>query len=343
MFNLKEKEFNVVSCGEIIMRLSPENGKILSQEGPLKRYLGGAELNVVGGISSLGGKAAFLSKIPTHNLGTYAKNSINTLGVNSNFLVSDDSKNSRLAVYYYEYGSSPRKPNVVYDRDNSSFQNFFIEEIDPKIYSKTNIFHTSGISLGLCKNSKELTKNLIKNFKEKNTLISFDVNFRRNLWGEEQNAKIQIEEILPHIDILFASDETFRKMFGETGDIQNIMKHFAEKYNLSLIISSQRTINSPNSHNFTCIIYDAINNEFITEKPYKNIEVVDRIGSGDAFVAGILYGLSTFNNPKLAIKYGNAMGAFKNTLKGDIAFASKEIIDSIISDHEYGSTSEMNR
>ena len=343
MFNFSEKRFDVVSCGEIIMRLSPAVGKVLVQDGPLDRNLGGAELNVVTGISSLGGKTSFLSKIPDHDLGTYAKRCINLSGVNSDFLVYDSSKNKRLALYYYEYGASPRKPSVVYDRNDSSFQFFLSNELNDEVYSQTKVFHTSGISLGLCENSKQLVKDLIKNFKEAGAVISFDVNFRRNLWGDEKYAREEIEKILPSIDILFASEETLRKMFGQTGDMKDIMRNFTKEHNISLLISTQRTVNSPKSHNFTSIIYSSVNDEFYFEEPYKNIEIVDRIGSGDAYVAGALYGLTHFDCPKKALKFGNALGTLKNTLLGDVVCFSKANVEAIIKDHEEGSTSEMNR
>lgn len=343
MFNFSEKKFDVISCGEIIMRLSPAIGKILVQDGPLDRNLGGAELNVVTGISTLGGKTSFLSKIPDHDLGIYAKRCIDLSGVNSDYLVYDSSKNKRLALYYYEYGSSPRKPSVVYDRNDSSFQFLHSNEINSEVYSSTKIFHTSGISLGLCENSKTLVKELIKNFKKGGALISFDVNFRRNLWGNEENARKEIVTILPEIDILFASEETLRKMFKQAGTMEEIMKNFAKDNNISLLISTQRTVNSPKSHNFTSIIYSAIEDKFYSEKSYDNIEIVDRIGSGDAYVAGALYGLTTFDCPLKALKYGNALGSLKNTLLGDVVAFSKNTVDSIIKDHEEGSSSEMNR
>lgn len=343
MFNFIDKKFDVVSCGEVIMRLSPSKGKILTQDCSLERNLGGAELNVVSGISSLGGKTSFLTKIPDHDLGIYTKKSINSSGVNSDFIVYDQTKHKRLALYYYEYGATPRKPKVVYDRHDSSFQFFSSSEVDPTIYSQTKIFHTSGISLGLCENSKQLVKELIKNFKSNGAIISFDVNFRRNLWGDEKNARIEIEKILPDIDILFASEETLIKMFKQTGTLQEMMKTFAKLHNISLLISTQRTVNSPKSHDFTSIIYNFSEDKFYFETPYKNIEIVDRIGSGDAYVAGVLYGLTAFNCPLKALKYGNALGTLKNTLLGDVVSFSKETVDFFIKEHSEGSTSEMNR
>ena len=127
-----------------------------------------------------------------------------------------------------------------------------------------------------CETSNKLTHDLIRNFKDRGALVSFDVNFRRNLWTEEE-ARIEIEKLLPFVDILFASEETFRKMFQKTGNLEEIIRAFAKEFNISFIASTQRTVNSPKSHNFTSLIYNRKNNTFYCESPYKNIEIVDRI------------------------------------------------------------------
>lgn len=342
IFDFKNKEFGLVCSGEMIMRLSPLNNEMLVQGHMLEKQMGGAEFNVASGVSILGEKTAVVTKLPKNELGKFAKKIIDSNGVSDEFVVYDESKNKRLAIYYYEYGSSPRKPNVTYDRQNSSFQSFKADEVNSLVYNRTEIFHTSGITLGLCETSNKLTHDLIKNFKDGGALISFDVNFRRNLWTEEE-ARVEIEKLLPSVDILFASEETFRKMFQKTGNLEEIIRAFAKEFNISFIASTQRTVNSPKSHNFTSLIYNRKNDAFYREAPYENIEIVDRIGSGDAYVAGVLYGILKHNNPEKAMKYGNANSVLKNTIVGDISCADVALVDSIIADHENGSTSEMNR
>lgn len=342
IFDFKNKEFGLVCSGEMIMRLSPLNNEMLVQGHMLEKQMGGAEFNVASGVSILGEKTAVVTKLPKNELGKFAKKIIDSNGVSDEFVVYDESKNKRLAIYYYEYGSSPRKPNVTYDRQNSSFQSFKADEVNSSVYNRTEIFHTSGITLGLCETSNKLTHDLIKNFKDGGALVSFDVNFRRNLWTEEE-ARVEIEKLLPSVDILFASEETFRKMFQKTGNLEEIIRDFAKEFNISFIASTQRTVNSPKSHNFTSLIYNRKNDTFYCESPYENIEIVDRIGSGDAYVAGVLYGILKHNNPEKAMKYGNANSVLKNTIIGDISCADVTLVDSIIADHENGSTSEMNR
>lgn len=342
IFEFKNREFGLIASGEMIMRLSPLNNEMLIQGNLLTKQMGGAEFNVATSVANLGGKTAMLTTLPNNELGKFAKVSMNVNGVSDKFVIYDDSKYKRMPIYYYEYGSAPRKPNVTYDRLNSSFQRMTAADVDPSVYTQAEIFHISGISLGLCETSKQLTMDLIKNFKKAGTLISFDVNFRRNLWTEEE-ARVEIEKILQDVDILFASEETFRKMFKRTGDLQDIIREFAKTFDIDFIASTQRVVNSPKSHNFSSLVYDRKNDTFHTEDPYKNIEIVDRIGSGDSYVGGVLFGLLHENDAYKAMKYGNANSVLKNTIVGDTNCADLNMVKQVISDHDLGSTSEMNR
>ena len=342
LFNFLEKEFSLICAGEMIMRLSPINNELLIQGNSLTKQMGGAEYNVASLVSLLGEKVAILTKLPNNIIGEFAYKSVISNGISDKYLIFDDSLEKRMAIYYYEYGASPRKPRVTYDRLNSSFQNLTFNEIADEIFSNTKIFHVSGVTLGLSEEINKLTKEIIKRFKKNGTIISFDVNFRKNLWTEKE-AKQKIKEILPDVDILFASEETFRKMFKQEGKIENIMKEFAKTYDLSLISSSRREVNSTASHNFSSIIYEKKNDKFYNEEAYKNIEVIDRIGSGDAYVAGVLYGILQENNAEIALKYGNASAALKNTISGDTSCISLTMLKEIIDEHENGINSEMSR
>lgn len=342
LFNFLEKEFSLVCAGEMIMRLSPLNNELLIQGNSLTKQMGGAEYNVASLVSLLGEKVTILTKLPNNTIGEFAHKSVIANKISDKYLIFDNSLEKRMAIYYYEYGASPRKPRVTYDRLNSSFQNLKLNEISEEIFSSTKIFHVSGITLGLSEKINKLTKEMIKRFKKNGTIISFDVNFRKNLWTEKE-AEEKIKEILPDVDILFASEETFRRMFQQEGKIENIMKEFAKIYNLSLISSSRREVNSTTSHNFSSIIYEKKENKFYYEEAYKNIEVIDRIGSGDAYVAGILYGILQENNAEIALKYGNACAALKNTISGDTSCINLTILKEIIDEHENGINSEMSR
>ena len=338
------KEFDLLALGEILLRLSPPNNERIVRGDVFEKQVGGAELNVVSGVSLMGLRSGIISRIPDSSIGVYAKNKLRFCGVSDDYLVYDDSKDARLGIYYYENGAYPRKPGVVYDRQNSSMTKLKIEDIPENIYGSTRCFHTSGITLALSEDCRKTGVEMIKRFKAAGALISFDVNFRLNLWCGEEARKC-IEGILPYVDIFFCSEDTARLTFGKEGTAREIMKSFAADYPISMIASTQRTVHSPKVHSFTSLIYDAKADVFYEEKPYENIEVVDRIGSGDAYCAGALFGLLKENGScEKALVYGNACSAAKCTICGDMPSLNLEEIDNIIKDHNtIGYHSEMNR
>lgn len=339
----EKKEFDALAFGEILLRLSSPLNERLISGGVFEKRAGGSELNVVSGISLLGLRTGILSKLPKNELGTFVKNNIRFCGVSDDWLIYDESTEARLGIYYYEYGVFPRKPTVVYDRKNASVNTIRLEDISEEIYSKTRLFHTSGISLALSDQARQTAVALIKKFKEAGAAISFDVNFRANLWSEEL-ARKTIEEILPFVDILFISEETARRTFLKTGELKEILKELAAQYDISILASTKRTILSPKKHNFGSVIYSREDNSFYEEQPYENIEVVDRIGSGDAYVSGVLYGLLEYSDCRKALEFGNACCAVKNTVLGDLPSSDKKEIEHIIASHQNtGYQSEMNR
>ena len=216
-------------------------------------------------------------------------------------------------------------------------------DVPETMFYNTRLFHTSGITLGLGGNAQKFAIECIRKFKEQGTLISFDVNYRANLWTGEE-ARACIEQILPYVDIFFCSEDTARLTFGKTGTIEEIQKSFCEEYPISVVASTERTVITPKKHNFTSIIYSAKNDSYYREEPYNNIDVVDRIGSGDAYVSGALYGYLKHKDCRKALEYGNAMAAIKHSVIGDMITTDLEEIDSIIAEHKNtGYHSEMNR
>lgn len=341
---MKKTEFDLLALGEILLRLSPPDNERIMRGDVFQKQVGGAELNVVSGVSLLGLRSGIISRIPDSSIGTYAKNKIRFSGVSDDYLVYDSGRDARLGVYYYENGAYPRKPGIVYDRQHSSMTRVSADEFPEEIYSASRCFHTSGITLALSESCRQTGIEMIKRFKEQGTCISFDVNFRGNLWTGEE-ARECIEGILPYVDIFFCSEDTARLTFGKEGNVKDIMKSFAKDYPLSVIASTQRTVHSPKVHSFTSVIYDVKEDCYYEEEPYQNIEVVDRIGSGDAYVSGVLYGLLSENGDcKKALKYGNASSAVKNTIPGDMPSLTRSEIQDIIADHENtGYHSEMKR
>lgn len=337
-------KYDVITLGEILLRLStPVNGR-LAQGDTFMKHLGGAELNIASEIGQLGLKTAIISKIPHNLLAAFIKNQLNSSRVSENYLIEDSSDDSRIGIYYYEYGSYPRKPRVVYDRKHSSINNIDKKDVPQTMYYNTRLFHTSGITLGLGAKAQDFAVHCIKEFKKHGALISFDVNYRANLWSGEE-ARACIESILPYVDIFFCSEDTARLTFKKSGSIEEIQKSFCEQYPISMIASTERTVITPKKHNFTSIIYSAKDDTYYREQPYNNIDVVDRIGSGDAYVSGALYGYLKHGDCRKALEYGNAMAAIKHSVIGDMVFTDIDEIDSIIAQHKdtSGYQAEMNR
>lgn len=340
----EHKEFDLITFGETMLRLSPPVNELISKSDSFKKHAGGAELNVACGVSLLGCRSGIITRLPKNQLGTFIKNRIRSASVSDDFIIWDDSPEARVGIYYYENGAYPRKPTVVYDRKNSSITKINESEIPDDIYTKTRMFYTSGITLALSEATRVLAIDMIRKFKEQGAQIAFDVNYRASLWSEEE-ARTTIKKILPYIDVLFVSEESCRRMFQMTGTLEDMHRQFCDKYpNIQLIATSQREVISPKVHSFGSTVYLRRLDKFYREEPYKDIDVVDRIGSGDAYCAGVLFGLLKYNDAQKAVEFGNATCATKNTIFGDLPVSDFTEIDAIIkAHHSTGAQSEMNR
>lgn len=337
-----EGKFDAVTLGEVMLRLSPPSGGRLQVGPTLERYVAGAELNVAAGMAQLGLKTAVCTKLPDNPLSRFALSEARAWGVSDEAVVWDTHPDARLGLYYFESASAPRKPAAYYDRKGSSINTLRPDEVPGHIYGKARLFHTSGITLGLGEQTRTTAAALMRAFHEAGALLSFDVNYRANLWTDQEE-RAAVEPLLPLLDVLFVSEESLRRMFGRTGALEDILPAFAAEYGISQIFSTQRTVLSPSLHTFTALGYDAATGQLYTEEPYE-IQVVDRVGSGDAFVAGALYGLLRHNDSAAAIRYGNAMAAAKCTVMGDMFCTTRREIDSLIkAHHSDGPQSEMDR
>lgn len=324
-------DYDVIGLGEVMLRLSPPDKEKISQSETFIKNAGGSELNVVSGAAMLGIRSAIITKLPENKMGHFIRNKIRYGNVSDDYIIYDHSPEKRLGIYYYESGAYPRKSSVIYDRANSSVCSLTLSDLPEDIYGKTKIFHVSSITMALSPSLKETTLSLIKRFKEAGAYISFDVNYRASLWSEEE-ARAVVESIFPFVDFLFASEETSRRMLQRTGTLEEIMQGYANDYGCTLIATTRREVISPTHHNFNSKML--FKGKFYEEAPYNNIEVIDRIGSGDAYLAGVLYGLIKYGTPERAIEIGNALSAVKNTVPGDMSASSIEEIESVIKSHK---------
>lgn len=334
-------EFDLISFGEVMLRLSPPNKEKISQSEVFEKNCGGSEFNVASGAANLGIRSAIVTKLPKNKMGHFIARRIRYGTVSDDYVVWDNSDSKRLGIYYYESGVFPRKSAVVYDRAASSVCSLKLSEIPDEIYGKTRMFHISSISLALGEELRQTAIEVIKRMKKSGVAISFDVNYRAALWSEEE-ARELIKTILPLVDILFVSEETSRRMMQKEGTLDEIMKSYADEYGCRVVATTRREVVSPTKHNFGSRIY--FDGKFYEEPHYKNIEVIDRVGSGDAYVAGMLYGILSGGSIEESMAYGNALSAVKNTVLGDMSISSIDEVNSIIKSHrETGIQDEMVR
>lgn len=342
MLELKANtEFDVIGLGEVMLRLSAPNKEKISQSETFEKGAAGTELNVASGVAMLGARSAIITKLPKNKMGHFIRNKIRYGDVSDDYLVYDDTPEKRLGIYYYESGAYPRKSAVIYDRMDSSATTLRLDEIPESIYAQTKIFHISSISLAIGATLRSTAIEAIKRFKAAGAKISFDVNYRATLWSEEE-AKEVCESVFPYVDFLFVSEETSRRMLRRTGTLEEIMRGYADTYGCTLVATTRREVVSPMRHNFGSKIY--FDGAFYEEEPYTGIEVIDRIGSGDAYVAGVLYGIVKHADIRRALEIGNALSAVKNTIIGDLPASSIEEIEGIIRAHKSsGKQDEMVR
>lgn len=337
----KEKTCDVAAMGEVLMRFSACGNGRIQDGGTFRACIGGSELNVCSGVSRLGLRAELATCLPDNDVGRYALGELRRMGVGETLVSFDSSDDARLGLYFYEDGAAPRRAKVVYDRLRSSFTRTDVSKIPQKAFSGTRLFHMSGITLAL-PGVREAALETARRFKEGGALVSFDVNYRAGLW-DEKTALREIERILPFTDVLFVSEESSRRMFGRTGPLEEIMRGYCSGYGVKYVVTSQRKVLGGKTHGWSSVIYSACEGRFFSGKPYDTIEVKDRIGSGDAFDAGVLYGLLAKGSGKAMAVYGDAMAALKCTIAGDLPDVCKEDVERLVSAHQVGVSGEMDR
>ena len=341
MTMMNDREWDLITMGQLLVRLSPPGFGRLSRAGSLDVNVGGAELNVAAGAAELGLRTAFFSRLADNAVGDMARSVIRSFGVSDRYLLRDPSPDSRVGLYYYEYAAAPRTPLVVYDRKDPGFYGLRPEDADPAMFRAARCFHVSGITLGLGPQVRETAIRCMKAFREAGALISFDVNFRANLWTGEE-ARQTIREILPLVDIFFCSDSTALLTFGLEGSPREKIRAFAEEFPLRAVFSTIRTIHEDGTQDFGSCGYDAASGAFFEEAPYTGIRPIDRIGSGDAYCAGVLAGLlsgeEAFGEKAItrAVRCGNAAAALKNSVAGDLPQMTRKEVEALMEAHATG-------
>jgi len=317
--------FDVITFGETMIRLSPPNYRRLEQTNLLEVNVGGAELNVAIALSRLGLNVSWVSRLTDNPLGVMIRNKAREQGVDtSNILWTKD---GRVGLYFLEFGASPRSSKVIYDRANSAISQIKLGEVDwEEVLRGAKWFHTSGITPALSTSTAQVTTDALKIAKRVGCKVSYDLNYRARLWTEEEARKCQ-EPFMEYIDILISTEEDIGRVLGiRAVNYQEVAKKLAEKFNFEVVCITIREDISVLRNRWTAIAYSV--GKIYDDKTY-DVEIVDRLGAGDSFSAGFIYGYITGDVEK-GLKFGNAYAALKHSIPGDINWSTLQEVENQI-------------
>ena len=321
----------IVTFGELMLRLSTINSERISQATKLDACFGGGEANVAVNLAHFGNEAIFVSKIPSQEIGDAAVSALMKEGVNTSFITRGE---DRLGIYYLESGSSLRASKVIYDRANSAIALAKMSDFNfKKILKGADVFHFSGITPALGDNVAKIVEKACIIAKEMGILVSCDLNYRSKLWSKEKAQSIMIP-LMQYVDICIGNEEDAQNCLGfiPSADIEKgktdaegyktIFKEMMKKFNFKYIATSLRESISASHNGWKAMIYDGKN--FFVSKHYDIEPIVDRVGAGDSFSAGIIHGLLHYNDLQKTIEFATAVSALKHTIPGDFNHVSEK-------------------
>lgn len=326
---------DVVTFGEAMIRLSPPGHQRLEQVTSLDVAIGGAELSVAAGVARLGLQAAWVSRLPANPLGRMMANKGREFGVDVNCIIWADDE--RAGLYFVEYGASPRPTQVIYDRKDSA-----LARIQPgmlnwnDILKGTRLFHVGGITPALSPSAAEVQKEAMRTAKDLNCLVSYDLNYRAMLWTLEEAQSAQLP-LMEFVDILVTSlpnqpnvKELISGLSGENP--ADVARQLSERFGFKAVLVTMRSMPTVIRTNWTSLAY--VNGELFSDRTYE-IETVDRLGGGDACVAGFLTGYLE-GDPAHAVRLGNAFSALKQTSPTDWPWPTRQETENLIAAGEKG-------
>ncbi len=319
----------VVTFGELMLRLAPENYLRFVQSEKYEATFGGAEANVAVSLANYGVDAAFVSKLPAHEIGQAAVNSLRKFGVDTSLIVRGG---ERVGIYYCEKGASQRPSKVIYDRAYSSISMAKADDFDwDKIFDGVDWFHFTGITPALSDDVAEICLVACKKAKEKGINISCDLNFRKKLWSKEKAGKV-MGELCNYIDYCIANEEDAKDVFGIEADNTDIYggkldregyisvaKKLTDRFHFKGVAITLRESKSANDNDWSGMLYT--NGEAVFSKKY-SMHIVDRVGGGDSFGGGLIYALLNDYAPQAAIEFAVAASCLKHTIEGDYNMVS---------------------
>ncbi|MBO4485118.1 MAG: sugar kinase [Lachnospiraceae bacterium] len=314
----------IVTLGEIMLRLSTPGYERFMQAESFDVCYGGGEANVAVSLAGFGHEASFVTKLPANEIGDAAVSALRRYGVDTSDIVRGG---DRVGIYFLETGASVRPSKVVYDRAHSAIAEAVPSDFDfEKIFEGAEWFHFTGITPAISDNAAEVTKAALIAAKKKGLTVSCDLNFRKKLWSSEKAQKV-MTELMQYVDVCIGNEEDAEKVLGfkpagtdvTKGDLalagyEDIFKRMKERFGFRYVVSSLRESISASDNNWSAAIYDG--NEFYHSRTYK-LHIVDRVGGGDSFAAGLICGLMDGKSGKEALEFAVAASALKHTIPGD--------------------------
>lgn len=319
----------VVTLGEIMLRLSTPDFKRFVQSDTFDVTYGGGEANVSAALCNYGLNGTFVTKVPDNAIGQSAINHLRRYGVDTQHIARGG---QRLGIYFLETGASMRASQVVYDRAGAAIADVEVSEFDfDKIFEGADWFHTTGITPALSDKAAALTEAALKAAKAKGITTSIDLNYRKKLWSKDKAREV-MSRLCRYVDVCIGNEEDADTTLGFTskgtdvtkGELnldgyKDVFQQMKAKFGFKYIASTLRESHSASDNGWSALVYDG--REFYHTRQYE-VRIVDRVGSGDSFASGFIYGLVTGMNLPDSAEFGVAASALKHTIPGDLNHAT---------------------
>lgn len=326
----------IVTLGEIMLRLSPAGNYRFVQSESFQIFPGGGEANVAVSLANYGHTACFVSKLPSHEIGQIAVNALRRYGVKTEYISRGG---DRVGLYYAETGASMRPPKVIYDRAHSAIAEADISDFDfDKIMEDADWFHWSGITPAISDKAAEIVRVACEAAKRHGVTVSVDLNFRKKLWTSEKAISV-MRPLMQYVDVCIGNEEDANMCLGYKPDadveggktdaegyyeiFKGMMKEFGFKY----VVSTLRESYSASHNGWKALIYDG--KTFYESKHYDINPIIDRVGGGDSFSAGLIHGLLSYKDQAKALEFAVAASALKHTIPGDFNLVSTSEVESL--------------
>ena len=327
----------IITMGEIMLRLSTSGYNRFVQSNSFDVNYGGGEANVAVSLANYGHEAYFVSKLPKHEIGQCAVDSLRRYGVHTEFIARGG---DRVGIYFLETGASMRPSKVIYDRANSAISEAVPSDFNfDEIFEGADWFHWTGITPALGKKAQEVLEAALICAKKHGVTVSVDLNYRKKLWTPAE-AQECMTRLMKYVDVCIGNEEDAEKCLGfkpgetdvTSGDLEmegyyDIFRKMKEKFGFKYIATSLRESHSASDNGWSALIYDG--NEFYRSRKY-DIRIVDRVGGGDSFSGGLIHGLLKYGDFKKAIEYSVAASALKHTIPGDFNLVSESEVETLM-------------